>query len=74
MFSYYCAVAPCHSYAVLKSVYIISSGRGTSAMEGLSIAWAVMEHLHDVISRVYCIVIYVCMHLRTYVCMYICTY
>ena len=35
-------------------------------MEGLSIAWAVMEHLHDVIGILYCM--YVCV----YVCMHVC--
>ena len=32
---------------------LIVTGRGTSAMEGLSVAWAVMEHLHDIIGIVY---------------------
>ena len=32
--------------------FVILTGRGTSAMEGLSIAWAVMEHLHNVIGTV----------------------
>jgi len=41
-----------HTYThthVRTHTLCFQTGRGTSAMEGLSIAWAVMEHLHNVI-------------------------
>ena len=37
-------------------------------MEGLSIAWAVMEHLHDVIGILYCMYVW-CVYLCMHVCM-----